>query len=55
MKTKVLIAGLVAVASAAVVYYLRKRKMDAVENTRVKKSHHLTSAFARAKQESMSN
>jgi hypothetical protein len=46
MKTKIAIAGLVLTAIA--VYFIRRRPSKA-EAEPVKKSHHLTSAFSKAK------
>jgi hypothetical protein len=50
MKTKVLIAALVTVATASGVYFYRKwmAKKNA-KSQPIKKNHHLTKAFARAK------
>jgi hypothetical protein len=47
MKTKSIVAGLVALASALTTYYIIKRRNRKPEP--VQKTHHLTEVFARAK------
>jgi hypothetical protein len=48
MKTKAIVAGLVALAAAATTYYIiRRRGRKRVESTQ--RSHHLTDIFAKAK------
>lgn len=54
MKTKVLIGALVGAATAAAIYYIRKFRANQAEKSEpVKKSHHLTNAFARAKSQAV--
>lgn len=48
MKTKTIVAGLVALAAALTTYYFIKRKnRNTVKST--KRSHHLTDIFSEAK------
>lgn len=48
MKTKSIVAGLVAVAAALTTYYIIKRKNRKTVEP-VQKSHHLTDVFSKAK------
>ena len=48
-KTAIITGALVAAASAAAVYFIRKYRNRRNETPAVKRSHHLTQAFARAK------
>jgi len=48
MKTKAIIAGLVALAAALTTYYIVKRKTKKTAEP-VKRSHHLTNVFSKAK------
>jgi hypothetical protein len=48
MKTKAIVAGLVALASAAATYYIIKRKRSQTVEP-VQRSHHLTNVFSKAK------
>jgi hypothetical protein len=50
MKTKVLIAALVTVATASGIYFYRRWMANKNQKSQpIKKNHHLTKAFARAK------
>ena len=50
MKTKVIIAALVTVATASGIYFYKKwLAKKNVKSQPIKKNHHLTRAFARAK------
>lgn len=48
MKTKAIVAGLVAVAAALTTYYIIKRRSRKPEEP-VQRSHHLTDVFSKAK------
>jgi hypothetical protein len=48
MKTKAIVAGLVALAAALTTYYIVKRKRNRTAEP-VQRSHHLTNVFSKAK------
>lgn len=48
MKTKALVAGLVALAAALTTYYIIKRKNRKIIEP-IQKTHHLTDVFSKAK------
>ncbi len=50
MKTKTVIAALVAAAAGLAVYFFIKKRNKGYEEDPVKKTHHLTEAFVRAKE-----
>jgi hypothetical protein len=48
MKTKAIVAGLVAAAAALATYYIiKKRKQNKIEP--IQRTHHLTDVFSKAK------
>jgi hypothetical protein len=49
MKTKVIVAGLVTLAAAAATYFILKKR-NKKENEPLKKSHHVTDVFSKAKE-----
>ena len=48
MKTKAIVAGLVAVAAALITYYFIKRRSQKQAQP-IQKTHHLTDVFSKAK------
>jgi hypothetical protein len=55
MKTRLMIAAFAAIAGAAGIYLIRRFRARRNHPEPVKKNHHLTKAFARAKNYTVSN